>query len=134
MPLVPGDAAGDDGVDESAHNNNRGMRMKASLRRAAGVVGALLLAGCAMLPAHEAAAAERAAHTMPDARFAEALRTCRFLRGGRPGIERREAARDGRLRGCLARRGWQPDGTPTLASLVPPQGEAMPSASATNAH
>jgi hypothetical protein len=107
------------------------MRMKVSLRRAAGVVGVLLLAGFATLPAHgatpvhgatadAAALHDRAADSTHDARFAEALRTCRFLRGDRPGTERRHAARDERLRGCLARRGWQPDGTPTLASLVEP--------------
>lgn len=105
--------------------------MKGSLRRVAGVVGALLLAGCATLPAHGATPAhaapaetvalrDRAADSAKDSRFAEALRTCRFLRGGRPGTERRQATRDERLRGCLARRGWQPDGTPTLASLVAP--------------
>ena len=103
--------------------------MKGSLHRAAGVVGVLLLAGCATLPAHEAtpvhgatadavALRDRAADSTNDSRFAEALRTCRFLRGGRPGTERRQATRDERLRGCLARRGWQPDGTPTVASLV----------------
>jgi len=120
--------------------------MKGSLRRVAGVVGVLLLAGCATLPAQDAmpvdgvatntsvAVRDRAADSTQDSRFAETLRTCRFLRGGRPGTERRQAARDERLRGCLARRGWQPDGTPTLASLVGPQGVAMPSASATKAH
>lgn len=123
--------------------------MKGILRVAAGVVGAWLLAGCASLPADRAAPTDgsaaaatataaamrdRASDSTPDARFAAALRACRFLRGERPGNGQLDATRDDRLRDCLARRGWQPDGTPTLASLVGPQGEVMPSASATKAH
>lgn len=116
--------------------------MKPCLRLVAGAIGALLLAGCAARPITDTGLiAEGAAPAR--AGFGETLRACRFLRGGRPGAERRQSPRDDRIRGCLARRGWQPDGTPTLASLLPPQrtpdaspavGTTMPSASAANAH
>jgi hypothetical protein len=117
--------------------------MKGYLRLVAGAVGVLLLAGCVARPTTAARDATL------DSSFGETLRACRFLRGGRPGMERRQPARDERLRGCLARRGWHADGTPTLAQLLGPQGAAgaaapsalpvgagagMPSASATKAH
>lgn len=73
-------------------------------------LAALLLSACATTaPAPRAAA------------YSEARAACEFVRGGRPGRERRSADGAGarsHLAACLERRGWHTDGTPTLQQLL----------------
>ncbi len=69
----------------------------------------LLLTACATAPAPRSVA------------YADARAACEFMRGGRPGTERRSAEGGGasaRIAACLQRRGWHADGTPTLEQLL----------------
>lgn len=50
--------------------------------------------------------------------FADDLRACRFMKGGPPVQRNRADPSDAYIAGCLRRRGWAPDGAPTLESVL----------------
>lgn len=50
--------------------------------------------------------------------FAEDLRACRFMKGGTATQRNRAEPTDAYIAACLRRRGWAPDGAPTLESVL----------------